>query len=131
MINVKDILEKAGIPATEAAAVLFPKNKYPELALNRVLNGEAELSSTQVFRLAEMTHEPIASLYSEDYWKAKTVGERIQFERGDARVILDWESKTSRVFRGDEEIGIEIIHSPAITLREYLKKIDNEIDSNH
>jgi hypothetical protein len=127
MIQLKEILDKNNIPSKEAAAVLFPNNKYPELALSRVLEGRSELSESQVYRLAKILGCPVGALYSQEFWSAQQKGEIVCLQKGQFRAVLDWRAQTTRVYKNGEEIAVEILHSQAVTLREYLQKIENII----
>jgi hypothetical protein len=63
-IDVKEIIEKHQLDAKEVAQQLFPGNKYPKLALNRVMAGSAQLDANQMSKLALLIGVQVSDLYS-------------------------------------------------------------------
>ena len=51
-IDLKEIIEKRKLDAKDVAQQLFPGIKYPKLALNRIIAGEAVLDANQISKLA-------------------------------------------------------------------------------
>lgn len=39
-INLRELVEQRGLRLQEVAEILFPDNRFPRAALNRVLNGK-------------------------------------------------------------------------------------------
>ena len=50
--NLRELIEQRGLRLQEVAEILFPDNRYPRAALNRVLNGKTLLNSKQAIRLS-------------------------------------------------------------------------------
>lgn len=46
VINLKPVLNR--VLKTDLAKVLFPENKFPDMALDRVLKGKTELYASQI-----------------------------------------------------------------------------------
>ena len=61
MINLKKIVLK--MEKKEIAKQLFPGNKYPVLALNRVIAGEGSLDANQISKLSKLSGIPIEKLF--------------------------------------------------------------------
>jgi len=51
-IDLKKIIENAGLDIKETAQHLFPNNKYAKLALDRVIKGDAFLDTNQISKLS-------------------------------------------------------------------------------
>jgi hypothetical protein len=123
-IDVKKVIDSAGLDFKEVAAQLFPKNKYPDLALNRVIKGVNALDADQISKLALMANVPISDLFSGGEWKAVSKGKTHIFSNGDYKVELDTETWISRIFHKGSLFHESVIHSGSTPLSEYLENID-------
>src|SRR5665811_1176034 len=63
-INLSGIIAQQKLSEKDIAKQLFPTNKYPKLALSRVLRNEATLDADQISRLAALLNCTISELYS-------------------------------------------------------------------
>jgi hypothetical protein len=89
---MRDILRTIAIKKLDKRAVaeaLFPKALHPLPALNRVANGEAELSAEQYRIFSNLTGIPIGFLVSQDWLVGSDKLEEIFFMRGDIIVKLN------------------------------------------
>ena len=123
-INVKDIIETANLNKVEVAIQLFPENKFPALALNRVMNQELPLDANQISKLSLLAGIPIASMFSGENWRAELKGNVHTFTNGEYKAELDTDTWVTKVFHNNSRIHEELIHSKAIPLSEYLNKLD-------
>lgn len=123
-IDIKKVIDSAGLDFKEVATQLFPKNKYPDLALNRVIKGVNVLDADQISKLALMANVPISDLFSGGEWKADIKGKTHVFSNGDYKVELDTETWISRIFHKGSLFHESVIHSGSIPLSEYLENID-------
>ena len=73
-IDLQQLIEIYNLDKKEIAETLFPGAKYPTLALNRIISGEALLDSDQVSKLALFIGVPIEKLYSGTKWAGKHNG---------------------------------------------------------
>jgi len=64
-IDLKEVIEATGVDSLDLARVLFPSNKYPQVALERVMRGESELNATQIYNLSDHTGLEINDLFTE------------------------------------------------------------------
>lgn len=71
-INIKKIIVENGLNTQDVAIHLFPTNKHPNLALNRIIKGEGELNSVQVSKLASLADITIQQAYSGE-WTPKNL----------------------------------------------------------
>lgn len=123
--NLKAIMDLYGLTAKDLAAALFPGNKYPSIALTRVINGEAQLSADQVAKLSAMTGVPIENLYSGEKWTGSRSKEGIlTFENEDYKAELDQQSWITKIYHKDSLFFDEVIHNGSIPLSEFLNQLE-------
>ena len=97
-IHLKSILEAHGVDPKKAAEVLFPKNMYPYLALNRVMKGKALLDSDQISALAFLLGVPIQSLFDKANWSITSSKEGIIiFTNGEYEAELDMVKNITKI----------------------------------
>jgi len=123
-IDVESIIKEANLSKVEVAIQLFPENKFPALALNRVMNQELPLDANQISKLSLLAGIPIASMFSGESWKAELKGNVHTFTNGEYKAELDTDTWVTKVFHNNSRIHEELIHSKAIPLSEYLNKLD-------
>lgn len=123
-IDIKKVIDSTGLNFKEVATQLFPKNKYPDLALNRVIKGVNVLDADQISKLALMANIPISDLFSGGEWKLVSKGKTHVFSNGDYKVELDPETWISRIFHNGSLFHESVIHSGSTPLSEYLENID-------
>lgn len=128
-IKVKDIIENSGLAIQEVAEQLFPNNKFPRLALNRVMTGESILNSDQVSKLSLLTGIPIEKLYSGNSWEAKYVGHTHVFNTEEFRAELDTQTWVTKIFHKDSLFHESVIHSGSTPLSVYFKELDSIINN--
>ena len=123
-INIKEIIEKQGLDVKEVSQHLFPKNKYPRLALNRVMTGDAVLDADQISKFALMAGINISDLYSGANWNAKSKQGIHVFTNGDFRAELNAGTWVTKIFHNDSLFHESVIHSGSTPISEYLKELD-------
>lgn len=123
-IKVKEIIETRGLDIKEVARQLFPKNKYPDLALNRVIKGKSVLDADQISKLALMAGLQLSELFSGGNWKATARKGVHVFTNDEFRAELDSETWITKVFHKDSMFHESIIHSGSTPVSEYLSQLD-------
>ena len=123
-IKVKKIIETQGLDIKEVARQLFPKNKYPDLALKRVMKGRSVLDADQISKLALMAGLQISELFSGEKWKAYSRKGVHVFTNCEFRAELDSETWITKVFHKDSMFHESIIHSGSTPVSEYLSQLD-------
>lgn len=123
-ILLKDFLAHHGLEPGFVARELFPDNKFPTKALDRVLKNQAYLNSEQVSRLAALARVPVSHVFNAQQWRQEMRSGQLLFYRADYRAELDQTKWTTRLFHRDSLFHIEMLHSRALTLREYLDHLD-------
>jgi hypothetical protein len=123
-INVKEIIKTRGLDIKEVARQLFPKNKYPDLSLNRVMKGKSVLDADQISKLALMAGLQLSELFSGENWKVSSRKGVHVFTNGEFRAELDSETWITKVFHKGSMFHESIIHSGSTPVSEYLSQLD-------
>lgn len=129
-IDLNRIIEERELDAKEIAQQLFPGNKYPKLALNRVIAGEAVLDANQISKLALLTGLSIDQLYSGNGWKSTSKAGIITFTNEGYKAELNTETWVTKVFHNDSLFHESIITPGATPISEYLKELNLLISKN-
>lgn len=148
-IDVAKVIETRGLNSSQVASLLFPSNKHPQKALDRVIEGKSKLDSEQVALLAHLAQLPIATLYTEEGWSCRSRGHVHTMTNGDYTAVLDMSVGMLIVFQGAAEkphmymnegtlqnlkIGADSKHvcivSKSIELGELIETINNIIHKN-
>ena len=123
-IDLERIITVNELDSLEVATQLFPENKYPQLALNRIKKGEAVLDSDQISKLALMVGVPISALFESGQWRAKSKGEIHKFTNGKYNAELNASTGVTKLFDKGSLFHESVITSKAIPLSDYLKQLD-------
>jgi len=119
-VNVKQIIADNGLNPNEIAKQLFPGNKFPRLALNRVMSGDTYLDSMQLRKFAHIIGVSIDSLYNRGSWKPSHKNRQVIFTNGRYKAILDVDTSITRVFDNDSLVHESVIHTGATPLNRSL-----------
>lgn len=128
-INLRELIEQRGLKTREVAEFLYPDNKFPQVALQRVLDGKALLNSEQVSRLAAWLGISTDSLYKGG-WSSEFEGETCILTNGNYRAELSIRTGETKVFHLGALFHEIILHDPAISLSQYVELL-NAIIKNH
>lgn len=126
--NLQNIINKYNLDEDSLAKQLFPTNKFPKLALTRVLTGISYLDTMQIERLREMLGTSVSELFNDITWNKTILDNIIKFHRNNHRVELNLDTLVSEIFLSDKLIAVEtLISDKNIKLSEYLKLVDETI----
>lgn len=128
-INLGELIKQRGLRTQAVAEFLYPDNKYPRVALQRVLDGKALLNSEQVSRLAAWLGISTDSLYKGG-WSSEFEGETCILTNGNYRAELSIRTGETKVFHLGALFHEIILHDPAISLSQYVELL-NAIIKNH
>lgn len=126
-IDLEAIIENNQLDTDALAVELFPNNKYPKMALSRVLKGEALLDSNQVSKLAMMLNVDISTLYTGG-WKAVSKKDLHIISNKEFRAELNTKTWESKVFVNDTLYHSTLLHVSGITLLEYIENINKIVE---
>lgn len=127
-IDLNKIIESQELDPKEVAQQLFPGNKYPKLALNRVISGEAVLDANQISKLALMTGLSIDQLYSGNDWKMRSKAGIFYFQNGEYKAELNSETWVTKIFHNDSLFHESVITSGVTPVSEYIDKLNSIIN---
>lgn len=127
-INLEKIITDHALDVREVGKELFPSAKYPKLALDRILKGEAFLDTNQVSKLSLITGIPIEVLFSGGEWKTQGSENKITFTSEDYKAELDTLTWVTKVYYKGSLFHEEIISQKHIELSEYLETLRNLIN---
>ena len=123
-LDVNIILERYKLDFKKVAAELYPHTKFPELALKRIVKGEALLDSEQIAKLAALADVQIQALF-EPVWSVRgREGEVINFEAEGYRAVLNLETWETSVFKDNSLFHTEVLSHKTVDIKEYFKTLD-------
>lgn len=129
--NLSTIIDQHSLDSKKVAAELFPENKYPMIALSRVINGEALLNTEQVSKLSFLTGIPINDLFEQGNWKnlpRKASDNTMAFENEDYRAELDRDTWITKLFHKNSIFHeAVIVDANTLPLSEYFNELDKLI----
>lgn len=131
-MNLSKIIEESGLRIDFVAARLFPDNKHPYNALNRVLARGGTLSADQLRALAVLTGRTSDDLLGLA-WSGKIDASGITLAKGELRVTYTpgagFYTLTSVTPLGIVEIGSYVIDEQTTTVRAFLAMVEQSIDN--
>lgn len=129
-IDIKGLALANGHTLKSLGEYLFPGNKYPYMALKRVIDGESELTESQIKLLSALTGETVEDLFTIKSWKAKAENEIMVFTKGNIRCLLNLNTGETKIFK-DETLSFEtIILTKGMTLGDFIDRIDGIVNQN-
>ena len=126
--DINKVIEHYKPQMEELSRVLFPSVRYPNLALGRVLKGEATLSTSQVERLASYLGVLVTDLYSVGSWTGTTEDGALTLIRGDYKVKLNYQGVYFSLYKNNTLIEQRIANIPDMTVGNFIQYINNLIE---
>ena len=125
--NILDIIEFYKLDTGDLAKALFPTVKYPKLAFDRILRGEASLDIEQVERLASHIGVLVTELFSVNTWKGSTENENLILTKGEYKAKLNYKGVYLSIYKNNKLIEQKISNVPSMTVQEFIAYLDNII----
>jgi len=131
-MDILKIIQNSGLRFDFVAQKLFPQNKFPYNALNRLINKKSELSESQIRTLSELTKMSADELLDLPRWLGQITGASIVLTKGDALVSYEpglglFELYRFRGSKIREKIGT--FAAPAsLTVRQFLACVEDELE---
>lgn len=126
-INIPAVVEAKNLDLNMVASQLFPDNKHPRLALNRVISGVAVLDANQISKLSLLSGVPISELFSGGSWKASNKEHLHIFTNSEFIAELDTSNWTTKIFHNESMFHEHVLHDKHIALTAYLDMLNSEI----
>lgn len=129
-LDIFKIIRHYGQDINVVAKVLYPNVRYPRLALDRIKKGEADLSLSQLYRLADFLGLFITDLFDFDTWKGSSLdNDAITFTKGEYTAFIRPNGMVS--MRKGSEVVYTGVMTPAITIDELLTTLNNVTDNGN
>ena len=128
--DINKVIEHYKLDANEVAEALFPHVRYKNLALNRVLKGEAFLDTQQLQTLANLAGVIVYDLFTFDDWKSKQESECLVLIKGDYRVKLNYNGVFLTLIKNHKVITQEITSPTNMSLNDFILHINLLIKNN-
>ena len=129
-IDLQKIIDAKGILIKDLGRELFPKTKYPYLAIRRIIKGKAFLSSQQVIRLSEFTGIPVNFLFSFGKWELKLSDNKMIASAGEITAELNTESWETQLFKNGAKHLEPFKFAHGVAISTYLEHVTNLILKN-
>ena len=127
MFNLQDIIKAYDLDKAKCARVLFPENKQPDRALERVLSMESPLDTDQLYRLAKWLRVPVSLLFGS--WRATRKEGRIVFQMGEYTAFYDEGVVT--ITKAGEIFDSLILSEKSISLDSFINIINNKVNGSN
>lgn len=127
--DLKKIIDLYGLKKAVVASVIFPKHKYPYVALNRLMSGDAELSVTQLERLASYLGEPVSSFFEDQTWAQGAKGGLLTYSKGPYLARVNYRGSMLSIFKNDELISRDVLNAQSMTLEGLIDYLNTFINN--
>ena len=133
--NINKIMEKYSLEADDTDCVSFPNVKYPEMAFDRILKGEANLDTDQIERLADFIGVMVSDLFLVDDWKGLSEDNCIVFIKGQYKIKLNYNEVYLSIYKNNTLLykGLIIpvakseLNFTVLTVEQFIDYINNFI----
>lgn len=131
-INLKRIVETAGLRPTDLGRQLFPGKKHPYKSITRVINGLSNLDADQVLKLSQILNVPVDFLYEDARWGSTIPANSrtVRFRTSDYFAELDLETMTTTVSKNGTLYFEKLTHTKDTKISEYLQSLKDLIIKN-
>lgn len=124
--NLNNIITAYSLDTDKLAKALFPSAKYPKLALDRILKGEASLSVDQLEKLATFIGVMPSELFGLDTWKDASENGLLMFKKGAFLVKLNHSYTFLTLYKNDIFVTHGFIDK-GISVSDFIKYLDDLI----
>lgn len=124
--DINQVIKQYGLTEEEVADALFPGVRYKNIALKRVLKGEAHINTEQLQALAKLAGVLVSDLFSINKWKGSTEDGYLTLIKGQYKAKLNYNGVWLSLYKNNELIAQEMF-TPNMSLADFVKHIDNLI----
>ena len=126
-IELQKIIDAKRLVIKDLGKILFPKTKYPYLAIRRIMRGKAFLSSEQVVLLSEYTAIPVNFLFNFGKWELALQDKKIKAVSGEITAELNTETWETQLFKKGEKHLEPFKFAHGVAISTYLEHVTNLI----
>ena len=127
-MDLQKIIQASGMRSDFIARQLFPNNKHPYNALNRLLSGGGELKAGQLKRLAEILNTSVDLLLGITAAKGRLTKNSITFLVDGFDVVYDANAGGCVIEKDGADVS-QLFIGDSVTVREFLAAVQKEIKS--
>jgi hypothetical protein len=127
-MELNKILQASGLRSDFIARKLFPENKHPYNALNRLLAGGGELKASQLITLAELLNTSVDTLLGTSAAKGRLTKNSITFLVDGFDVVYDANAGGCVIEKDGADVS-QLFIGDAVTVREFLAAVQKKIKS--
>jgi hypothetical protein len=127
--NLNKIIADYALDIEVIAKELFPNVKYPKLALDRILKGEACLDTDQLQKLAAYLGVLVADLFFIDEWQAKRENNHLMLINSDPKYMarVNFDGSFISIYEDNKKIADCVVNKQVFTFDDFIKYITNYI----
>lgn len=129
-IDLQKIIDAKGLLIKDLGKILFPKTKYPYLAIRRIMMGKAFLSSEQVVKLSEATGIPVNFLFNFGKWELDLQDKKMKAVSGEITAELNTETWETQLFKNGEKYLDPFKFAHGVAISTYLEHVTHLILKN-
>lgn len=129
-IDLQKIIDAKGILIKDLGKALFPKTKYPYLAIRRVMQGKAFLNSAQVMHLSVVTEIPVNFLFNFGKWELALQDKKMKAVSGEITAELNTQTWETQLFKNGEKHLAPFKFAHGVAISTYLEHVTNLILKN-
>lgn len=123
--DLKRIMSDYSLKEKEMAYIMFPDNKFPEVALRRAIEGQTKITVDQAIALASYLGEPIYKLFTDGGWYSVPDKQYSILRKGDITALL----RSNSIAIRDKYTGVEhyIVRPECITAKDIIEMLNKEL----
>ena len=125
--DISEVIEKHSLDKEVLAKSLFPNNKYPRQAFERVLKGEAELSVGQLEMLANYIGVLVPDLFTFNSWADASENGHLAFKKGPFLVKVNYAGAYITIFKDNKLVDQVVSGFSGMPFEKFIDYIDNLI----
>jgi hypothetical protein len=124
-IDLKGIMNAAGLKNRDLDALLFPEHKHRDAAMQAVKKGALQLRADQIVKLAEFLKVPIDMLFTDTDWEMSAPKDQrvITFKNHDYTAEYNLDTQETTVYKGLLMVPEKLSHTGGVELTQYLSNV--------
>jgi len=129
MVDILKLVKDTGLALDDVAKELFPTNSYPLKSLKRIIKGKADLSYTQLVKLASLLGISLSELFADSSWVYVGSQEATLTKNGyTAKLHFNKNGTLVSTLTDNKGFYVDkLITKAHITLSEYINLLDKTI----
>ena len=130
-IDLNQIFVNKGVDRRDVAAFLYPEHKKPVAALNRIIHGKAELTASEIAKIAEYLNCSVDDLYSVHGYSMKSEARTLIFKSPEFEVCLDMDTFMAYIYKDKKYVSSMLVPARSIPVSEFIEQVEEYIKENN